>query len=131
MRLNNRILWLWLAAGWVAASAPLALGAQSPHNYEQWEKEIAAYERNDRTNPPPPKTPCSLQGPRPSGSGKRWRLIFQSSKSSIAALAGRRLLMRATLLRGSSFPANPEWFCCERAGMMMNRTNGQSYGWPF
>ncbi|MGO8701851.1 MAG: GDSL-type esterase/lipase family protein [Limisphaerales bacterium] len=53
MRLNNRTTWLLLAAGWMAASAPLTLSAQTPHNYQQWEKEIAAYERADRTNPPP------------------------------------------------------------------------------
>jgi lysophospholipase L1-like esterase len=44
---------LLLAAGWMAASAPLTLSAQTPHNYQQWEREIAAFERADRTNPPP------------------------------------------------------------------------------
>jgi hypothetical protein len=37
----------------MAATAPVALCAETPHNYDQWEKEIAAFEQMDRTNPPP------------------------------------------------------------------------------
>ncbi len=33
--------------------ARAALGAETNHNFARWEKEIAAYEQADRTNPPP------------------------------------------------------------------------------
>jgi hypothetical protein len=40
-------VWLGLAAG------QMALAAEPGHNFQVWEKEIAAYERADSTNPPP------------------------------------------------------------------------------
>jgi lysophospholipase L1-like esterase len=33
----------------------IAAGGEPPHNFNKWEKEIAAFERTDRTNPPPKK----------------------------------------------------------------------------
>lgn len=38
---------VWIAAPWAA------LSGATPHDYARWEKEITAYERQDRTNPPP------------------------------------------------------------------------------
>lgn len=35
------------------AALQTAIGAETNHNFAQWEKEIAAYEASDRTNPPP------------------------------------------------------------------------------
>jgi len=49
----NRMAVLWLAGWCVAVAAPAALCAGTAHDYAKWEKEIAAYERMDRTNPPP------------------------------------------------------------------------------
>jgi lysophospholipase L1-like esterase len=49
----TRFVLLLLAAGWMAAPAPLTLRAQTPHDYGRWEPEIAGYERMDQTNPPP------------------------------------------------------------------------------
>lgn len=37
---------------WLAAALPL-LAQGTNHNFARWEKEIAAYERSDATNPPP------------------------------------------------------------------------------
>jgi lysophospholipase L1-like esterase len=37
----------------MAAAGSVAFCAETSHNYAVWEKEIAAYERMDRTNPPP------------------------------------------------------------------------------
>jgi lysophospholipase L1-like esterase len=42
-----------LAGFLIAALACTAVGAETNHNFTRWEKEIAAYERMDRTNPPP------------------------------------------------------------------------------
>ena len=42
-----------LAAFFVLGSARLAASADTPHDFGKWEKEIAAYEQADRTNPPP------------------------------------------------------------------------------
>jgi lysophospholipase L1-like esterase len=43
-----------IVLGLVAALAPRALGAgETNHNFAQWEREIAAFEQSDRTNPPP------------------------------------------------------------------------------
>jgi lysophospholipase L1-like esterase len=40
--------------GWLCAmSLRPAFGAEPAHNFGQWEKEIAAFEAGDRTNPPP------------------------------------------------------------------------------
>src|SRR5262245_51556186 len=33
-------------------SLPRAFAAEAPHDFAKWEKEIAAYEQMDRTNPP-------------------------------------------------------------------------------
>lgn len=37
----------------LAVTAPHATAAETTHNFNQWEKEIAAYQAHDRTNPPP------------------------------------------------------------------------------
>ena len=42
---------LWVA--FLALSAGLCSGAEATHNFDRWEKEIAAFEQADRTNPPP------------------------------------------------------------------------------
>ena len=43
-----------ICLGLVTALAPRALGAgETNHNFAQWEREIAAFEQSDRTNPPP------------------------------------------------------------------------------
>jgi lysophospholipase L1-like esterase len=50
--MNTRALLSLL--GWVSfLSAVDAPCAQTAHNFDKWEKEIAAYEQRDRTNPPP------------------------------------------------------------------------------
>ncbi|HEY4416170.1 MAG TPA: GDSL-type esterase/lipase family protein [Verrucomicrobiae bacterium] len=41
-----------LAITMLFAALPLAQGAETKHNFAQWEKEISAYERSDATNPP-------------------------------------------------------------------------------
>jgi lysophospholipase L1-like esterase len=35
------------------SSSPMIHGADTPHDFAKWEKEIAAYEATDRANPPP------------------------------------------------------------------------------
>jgi lysophospholipase L1-like esterase len=42
-----------LAGCLLALSASLAIGGEAEHNFARWEREIAAFERADRTNPPP------------------------------------------------------------------------------
>lgn len=37
----------------MALLAPAVWGAETNHNFARWEKEIAAFERQDATNPPP------------------------------------------------------------------------------
>ena len=43
-----------LAVSFWLLSAGFLQGAEPGHNFARWEKEIAAYERADATNPPPP-----------------------------------------------------------------------------
>jgi lysophospholipase L1-like esterase len=49
----NRRFVLGLLLLLVAPHARLALAASGEHDFAKWEKEVAAYERMDRTNPPP------------------------------------------------------------------------------
>jgi hypothetical protein len=49
----NRALGLLLVTCWIAAPWRVAPAAETNHNFGRWEKEIAAYEQVDRTNPPP------------------------------------------------------------------------------
>ena len=49
----NRSILLLFAVLLLVAPPRLTAGAQPPHNFAQWEKEIAAFEAADRTNPPP------------------------------------------------------------------------------
>jgi len=49
----KRSVWLSLVTLLWAAPAPSALCAETNHNFGRWEKEIAACEQMDRTNPPP------------------------------------------------------------------------------
>jgi len=47
----NQVTFLSLIALLFATPLPLAISAE--HDFAKWEKEVAAYERMDRTNPPP------------------------------------------------------------------------------
>src|SRR3989442_5624631 len=49
----KRNLWLSLVALLIVAPWRVALCAETNHDFGKWEKEIAAYEQMDRTNPPP------------------------------------------------------------------------------
>lgn len=49
----NRLLWLPFLALLAFAPSRRACGAETNHNFAQWEKEISAYEKADTTNPPP------------------------------------------------------------------------------
>ena len=49
----SRFLLLSFLAVFLAPSPRSGLHAQPAHNFARWEKEIAAYEEIDRTNPPP------------------------------------------------------------------------------
>jgi len=49
----KRSVWLSLVALLWAAPGHMALCAETNHHFDRWEKEIAAYEQMDRTNPPP------------------------------------------------------------------------------
>jgi hypothetical protein len=51
----KQILQSALAAVWLFASQTFAVCAETNtvHNFDKWEKDIAAYERRDATNPPP------------------------------------------------------------------------------
>ena len=49
----NRSLSASLLALFLLPAARPGLFAQQAHNFARWEKEIAAYEQMDRTNPPP------------------------------------------------------------------------------
>jgi len=79
----SRVVLLWLAACWLAAPAPVVLCAETPHNYAQYETEIAAYERMDRTNPPP-KGAVVFTG---SSTIRRWTTLAED-------LPGQRALNR-------------------------------------
>lgn len=49
----NPVALLSLISFLIFAPARLALGADTTHNFAVWEKDIAAFEASDRTNPPP------------------------------------------------------------------------------
>ena len=49
----KRNAWGWLIVLPLAVSGHATWGAETNHNFARWEKEIAAFERMDRTNPPP------------------------------------------------------------------------------
>jgi lysophospholipase L1-like esterase len=49
----KRSVWLSLVTLLWAAPGPVALCAETNHDFAKWDKEIAAYEQRDRTNPPP------------------------------------------------------------------------------
>ena len=49
----NRTPLFALIALMLAGALRTAIGAETNHNFDKWEKEIAAYEASDRTNPPP------------------------------------------------------------------------------
>src|SRR5436305_22505 len=49
----NRILSLIGLLLLVIGGRGTGRGAEAKHDFGKWEKEIAAYERSDRTNPPP------------------------------------------------------------------------------
>ena len=49
----KRHTWLLFAAVFFQFAAPPGFGAEGRHDFEKWEKEIAAFEQTDRTNPPP------------------------------------------------------------------------------
>jgi lysophospholipase L1-like esterase len=44
---------LFILVAVLAASQRQSVGAETNHNFGKWEKEIAAFEASDRTNPPP------------------------------------------------------------------------------
>jgi len=45
--------WLSLAGLLIVAPAQVVTSAETAHNFDKWENEIAAFERRDATNPPP------------------------------------------------------------------------------
>jgi lysophospholipase L1-like esterase len=49
----KRISWFALFTCTILAVLRVAPAAETNHNFGQWEKEIAAFEASDRTNPPP------------------------------------------------------------------------------
>src|SRR5438046_9574950 len=49
----KRAALLSLAAFLMVSPWRVSIGAEGGHDFGKWEKEIAAYERMDRTNPPP------------------------------------------------------------------------------
>jgi len=49
----KRLVWMALAVSSMASWGRLAVGAEAAHDFGRWEKDIAAYEQMDRTNPPP------------------------------------------------------------------------------
>src|SRR6185369_7688725 len=51
--LMKRTTLLSLAGFLIVATSRVAMCAEGEHDFGKWEKEIAAYEQMDRTNPPP------------------------------------------------------------------------------
>ena len=49
----KRTAWLSLAGFLAVSLTRSVVGAETNHNFARWEKEIAAYEQSDRTQPPP------------------------------------------------------------------------------
>ena len=49
----KRPLLMLLAAALLFTSATTSFGQEAKHDFGKWEKEIAAYEQEDQTNPPP------------------------------------------------------------------------------
>jgi lysophospholipase L1-like esterase len=70
--LSRRGVWIGLALAWVTA-APQESRAQAPAGPERWEKEIAAFEAADKTNPPPSQ-PIVFVG---SSSIRLWKSLAQ------------------------------------------------------
>ncbi len=64
--------------------AKLGMGAETAHNFTKWEKEIAAYEHADLTNPPP-KSPLVFTG---ASAIRRWTSLARD-------FPGRPVLNRA------------------------------------
>ena len=73
LRLMRRKIWNFLVV-WMLVSAAHALrGAETNHDFAKWEKEIAAFERMDRTNPPP-KNAILFTG---ASNIRRWKTLVQ------------------------------------------------------
>ena len=51
--MRRRFVWGWLSMGGLLLVAPLVFCQGAEHNYARWEKDIAAFEASDKTNPPP------------------------------------------------------------------------------
>jgi lysophospholipase L1-like esterase len=70
--MQHRICGL-LIVGMALLSAHALRGAETNHNFAKWEKEIAAFERMDRTNPPP-KDAILFTG---ASNIRRWKTLVQ------------------------------------------------------
>ena len=70
-----RLLPLVCLSAWCLSAAS---GAETNHNFARWEKEIAAYERADQTNPPP-KGAIVFTG---SSTIARWKTLAQDFPSA-------------------------------------------------
>src|SRR2546426_7541867 len=53
IRLMKRIALLPLVLAFVLAPIDLTRCAEAAHDFSKWEKEISAFEKTNRTNPPP------------------------------------------------------------------------------
>jgi hypothetical protein len=67
------ITWLSLAVSILVLLSQLASAAETNHNFARWEKDIAAFEQVDATNPPP-KTGVEFIGSSTIG---RWKTLAQ------------------------------------------------------
>lgn len=79
----NRARFFSLLALLFVSGPRVALAAETEHNFARWEKDIAAYEQSDRTNPPP-KNALLFIG---SSTIVRWKTLAQD-------FAGHRVINR-------------------------------------
>ena len=110
--------WLvaWLAfAQWVAT-----WGAGTNHGFAKWEKEIAAFERMDRTNPPPRDAVLFIG----SSTIRRWRTLaqdFPGQRVINRGFGGSEILDATHFAERIIFPYGPRMIFLRSGGNDLSR----------
>lgn len=90
----------------VAALGCTIAQAQTNHNFARWEKEIAAYEQVDRTNPPPPRAVLFIG----SSTVRLWKTLaqdFPEHRAINRGFGGSQIVDAAHFAERIVFPYHP------------------------
>ena len=107
-----RLLPLVCLSAWCLSAAS---GAETNHNFARWEKEIAAYERADQTNPPP-KGAIVFTG---SSTIARWKTLAQDVPSAPVinrGFGGSEIVDATHFADRIVFPPAPRMVCLRAGG---------------